>query len=201
MNQILTQSFADITTLSDTFPLLQFLPYSESIDLSSHTWELGKAKECYYETFPTTKYCYIKDFATVRAVIFNMIIAKVYRKVDISKTYPASDIEKSEADSSQIRSTTEGERLSNNYPSIPLSQWREAEPKTKVACPSIELKDTGYLLDKILEKIQDGNYKDLNMVLQRESIPLIRSLVIDAIITDFVKFLERSKGSPFDIEK
>lgn len=105
MNQILTQSFANITALSDTFPLLHFLPQSENNDPLSHAWELEKAKQCYFEAFPTTRYFSIENYASVRAATFNMIVSRVYRKFDLLETYPASDDEESRLDSTRIRST------------------------------------------------------------------------------------------------
>ncbi|KAL9131888.1 MAG: hypothetical protein Q9175_006658 [Cornicularia normoerica] len=190
MNQILTQSFANITALSDTFPLLHFLPQSENNDPLSHAWELEKAKQCYFEAFPTTRYFSIENYASVRAATFNMIVSRVYRKLDLLETYPALDNEESRLDSTRIRSTASNlktsskdeatsstkhkhfydnwKELSNGYPWIPLPQWREGEPKTKVALPSIGLQNTRYVLDRILEKVQDGtSYEYLNTILQR----------------------------------
>lgn len=66
-----------------------------------------------------------------------------------------------------------------------------------MAYPSIELQDTRYLLDRILEKIRDGtSYEYFNTILQRPGTPMNRSLVIDTITADFTHFLERSKGHP-----
>lgn len=71
-----------------------------------------------------------------------------------------------------------------------------------MAYPSIELQDAKYLFDKIFEKVQDGtSYEYLNTILQRVGTSMIWSLVIDSITADLTDFLERSKGSPYDIEE
>lgn len=120
MNHILTQSFENITALNNKFPLLHFLPRSENDDPPDHTWELKKTKQCYKEAFPTTRYFFMENFATIRAAIFNMIIFKVYRKLDLPETYPASDNEKSELDSTRICSTASNSMVFSRSPNLKM---------------------------------------------------------------------------------